>query len=65
MRGEAARLRSQLLLAEEDLQKEREKFSSVQAEMNGVSNEREVLEEANTRLKDKLERLEVSEIIIR
>lgn len=64
VRGEAERLRSQLLLAEEDLQKERERFTSYQTETNIISNEREGLEEANTRLRDKLARLEVSEIII-
>lgn len=65
VRGEAERLRSQVLLTEEDLQKERARFTSCQTEMNVVSNEREALEEANSRLKDKLARLEVSEIVLR
>ncbi|KAF4088522.1 hypothetical protein AMELA_G00083040 [Ameiurus melas] len=60
VRGEAERLRSQLLLAEEGLQKERERIASSQTEMNTVSNEREALEEANSRLKDKLARLEAT-----
>lgn len=62
VRGEAERLRSNLLLAEEDLQKERERLTLFQTEMSTVSNEREALEEANSRLKDKFARLEVSEI---
>lgn len=65
VRGEAERLRSQLLLADEELQKDRQRLTLCQAEMNTVSNEREVLEEANARLKDKLARLEVSETILR
>lgn len=60
VRGEAERLRSQLVLAEEDLQKEKERLASSQIELNTVSSEREALEEANTRLKDKLARLEVN-----
>ncbi|KAK3571807.1 hypothetical protein QTP86_020586 [Hemibagrus guttatus] len=56
--GEAERLRSQLLLAEEDLQKERERLTLFHTEISTVSNEREALEEANSRLKDKLARLE-------
>ncbi|XP_058244873.1 cingulin [Hemibagrus wyckioides] len=58
VRGEAERLRSQLVLAEEDLQKERDRFTLFHTEMSTVSNEREALEEANLRLKDKLARLE-------
>lgn len=64
VRGESERLRSRLLLAEEDLQKEKQRFSSSQTEMSAASNERVALEEANARLKDKLTRLEVSEIFI-
>lgn len=60
VRGEAARLRSQLIVSEEDLQKEKEKLVLLQTDMSTVSNEREALEEANLRLKDKLARLEVS-----
>ncbi|KAF7708222.1 hypothetical protein HF521_017279 [Silurus meridionalis] len=58
VRSESERLRSHLLLAEEDLKKEKERFTSSQTEMNTVSGEREALEEAQTRLKDKLARLE-------
>lgn len=57
---EVDRLRSQLILTEEEMQKQKAKFSTSQTNLSTLTNEREALEEANTRLKDRITRLEVS-----
>lgn len=59
MREEVGRLRSQLLSAEEELQAERDKLSSAQAQANNLTHEHKELEETNTRMKERLTRLEV------
>ncbi|XP_062848851.1 cingulin [Trichomycterus rosablanca] len=58
VRSETERLRSQLFLNEEELLKEKARFSSSQTDMHTLTNEHEVLEEANTRLKEKITRME-------
>ncbi|XP_051574712.1 cingulin-like [Myxocyprinus asiaticus] len=58
MREEVERLRSKLLSAEEELEAERDKLRSVQTQANTLTHERKELEETNTRMKERITRLE-------
>ncbi|KAL0172191.1 hypothetical protein M9458_032502, partial [Cirrhinus mrigala] len=55
---EVGRLRSQLLSTEEELQANIDKLSSAQTQANNLAHEHKELEETNTRMKERITRLE-------
>ena len=59
VRGEAEKLRNQLLSAEEELQNERDRGNSSQTHIHTLTREHKELEENTARLKEKITRLEV------
>lgn len=62
-RSEASRLKETLSLAEEELEASKTRLSRAQMDVKSLQDAKQEQEEANTRLKDKLSRLEVGHIL--
>lgn len=63
MRIEASQLKEKLSLAEEELDASKTHLSRAQIDVKSLKDAQQEQEEANTRLKEKLSRLEVSNIL--
>lgn len=63
MRIEASQLKEKLSLAEEELDASKTHLSRAQIDVKSLQDAQQEQEEANTRLKDKLSRLEASNIL--